>query len=173
MNTWGYGIFFSRAAHFAVRHCRVAGGLIVMSPIVGKPRGRSDAEVAQMKSPGRGRRGLKDGRRGVGGCGECLPSSHVDGGLAVGASSFNRQGSPHSLSRKTAATAKPCKKMESSLFDRRARRPTYGLFELFNRIRQDLTTDRIVSFEDFRKFRVNGEALRANSLVTVPIGKGH
>ena len=22
----GYGIFFSRAAHFAVRHCRVAGG---------------------------------------------------------------------------------------------------------------------------------------------------
>ena len=44
---------------------------------------------------------------------------------------------------------------------------------MFNRIRQDLTTDRIVSFEDFRKFRVNGEALRANSLVTVPIGKGH
>ena len=27
VNTWGYGIFFSRAAHFAVRHCRVAGGI--------------------------------------------------------------------------------------------------------------------------------------------------
>ena len=26
VNTWGYGIFFSRAAHFAVRHCRVARG---------------------------------------------------------------------------------------------------------------------------------------------------
>jgi hypothetical protein len=25
--TWGYGIFFNRAAHFAVRHCRVAGGV--------------------------------------------------------------------------------------------------------------------------------------------------
>jgi hypothetical protein len=51
-------------------------------------------------------------------------SHHVDGGFALGASSFNRHGSPHSLSRETAATAKPCKKMESSLFDRRARRPT-------------------------------------------------
>jgi hypothetical protein len=27
VNTWGYGIFFSKAAHFAVRHCRVAGGI--------------------------------------------------------------------------------------------------------------------------------------------------
>jgi hypothetical protein len=27
VNTWGYGIFFCRAAHFAVRHCRVAGGV--------------------------------------------------------------------------------------------------------------------------------------------------
>jgi hypothetical protein len=27
VNTWGYGIFFRRAAHFAVRHCRVAGGV--------------------------------------------------------------------------------------------------------------------------------------------------
>jgi hypothetical protein len=27
VNTWGYGIFFSRAARFAVRHCRVAGGV--------------------------------------------------------------------------------------------------------------------------------------------------
>jgi hypothetical protein len=27
VNTWGYGIFFRRAAHFAVRHCRVAGGI--------------------------------------------------------------------------------------------------------------------------------------------------
>ena len=27
VNTWGYGIFFSRTAHFAVRHCRVAGGV--------------------------------------------------------------------------------------------------------------------------------------------------
>ena len=27
VNTWGYGIFFSRASHFAVRHCRVAGGI--------------------------------------------------------------------------------------------------------------------------------------------------
>jgi hypothetical protein len=24
---WGYGIFFSRATHFALRHCRVAGGV--------------------------------------------------------------------------------------------------------------------------------------------------
>jgi hypothetical protein len=27
VSTWGYGIFFSRAQHFAVRHCRVAGGV--------------------------------------------------------------------------------------------------------------------------------------------------
>jgi hypothetical protein len=27
VNTWGYGIFFRRAAHFAVRHYRVAGGV--------------------------------------------------------------------------------------------------------------------------------------------------
>jgi hypothetical protein len=27
VNTWGRGIFFSRAAHSAVRHCRVAGGV--------------------------------------------------------------------------------------------------------------------------------------------------
>jgi hypothetical protein len=27
VQTWGYGIFFSRASHFAVRHCRVAGGI--------------------------------------------------------------------------------------------------------------------------------------------------
>jgi hypothetical protein len=27
VNTWGYGIFFSNAAGFAVRHCRVAGGI--------------------------------------------------------------------------------------------------------------------------------------------------
>jgi hypothetical protein len=27
VSTWGYGIFFSRASHFAVRHCRVAGGI--------------------------------------------------------------------------------------------------------------------------------------------------
>ena len=25
--TWGYGIFFSRASGFAIRHCRVAGGI--------------------------------------------------------------------------------------------------------------------------------------------------
>jgi hypothetical protein len=24
---WGYGIFFGRATHFALRHCRVAGGM--------------------------------------------------------------------------------------------------------------------------------------------------
>jgi hypothetical protein len=24
---WGYGIFFKRATHFALRHCRVAGGI--------------------------------------------------------------------------------------------------------------------------------------------------
>jgi hypothetical protein len=24
---WGYGVFFSRATHFALRHCRVAGGI--------------------------------------------------------------------------------------------------------------------------------------------------
>ena len=24
---WGYGVFFSRATHFALRHCRVAGGV--------------------------------------------------------------------------------------------------------------------------------------------------
>jgi hypothetical protein len=27
VNTWGYGLFFSNAARFAVRHCRVAGGV--------------------------------------------------------------------------------------------------------------------------------------------------
>jgi hypothetical protein len=27
VNTWGYGVFFSRAAGFAIRHCRVAGGI--------------------------------------------------------------------------------------------------------------------------------------------------
>jgi hypothetical protein len=27
VNTWGYGIFFSNAAGYAVRHCRVAGGV--------------------------------------------------------------------------------------------------------------------------------------------------
>ena len=48
---------------------------------------------------------------------------------------------------------------------------TYGLFKLFNRIRQDLAKDRIVSFEDFRKSRVNGEALRSNSCVALPTGK--
>jgi hypothetical protein len=24
---WGYGVFFSRATYFALRHCRVAGGV--------------------------------------------------------------------------------------------------------------------------------------------------
>jgi hypothetical protein len=27
VSTWGYGIFFNRAQGFAVRHCRVAGGI--------------------------------------------------------------------------------------------------------------------------------------------------
>jgi hypothetical protein len=27
VNTWGYGLFFSNAAGYAVRHCRVAGGI--------------------------------------------------------------------------------------------------------------------------------------------------
>jgi hypothetical protein len=27
VSVWGYGIFFSRATHFALRHCRVAGGI--------------------------------------------------------------------------------------------------------------------------------------------------
>jgi hypothetical protein len=27
VNTWGYGIFFSNAAGYAIRHCRVAGGV--------------------------------------------------------------------------------------------------------------------------------------------------
>ena len=27
VSTWGYGIFFGRASHFALRHCRVAGGI--------------------------------------------------------------------------------------------------------------------------------------------------
>ena len=61
--------------------------------------------------------------------------------------------------------------MHCSLFDRRARRPTYGLFKLFNRIRQDLAKDRIVSFEDFRKFRINGVALRSNGLVSLLTGE--
>ena len=82
------------------------------------PSPASHIEVSQRESPGRGDRGLRT-EGGVSGCRECLP----DGGFAVGASSFNR-GSPRSLSRETTATAKPCKKMESSLFDRRARRPT-------------------------------------------------
>ena len=79
------------------------------------------------------------------------------------ASSYSRQ--PRSL------TAKPCKKLHCSLFDRRARRPTYGRFKFFNRIRQDLAKDRIVSFEDFRKPRVNGVALQSNGLVGLPTGK--
>jgi hypothetical protein len=27
VSTWGYGIFFNRASGFALRHCRVAGGI--------------------------------------------------------------------------------------------------------------------------------------------------
>jgi hypothetical protein len=27
VSTWGYGIFFSRAQKFALRHCRAAGGV--------------------------------------------------------------------------------------------------------------------------------------------------
>ena len=27
VNTWGYGLFASRAQRFAVRHCRTAGGI--------------------------------------------------------------------------------------------------------------------------------------------------
>jgi hypothetical protein len=27
VSTWGYGIFFSRAQKFALRHCRTAGGV--------------------------------------------------------------------------------------------------------------------------------------------------
>jgi hypothetical protein len=27
VSIWGYGIFFRNAAHYAVRHCRVAGGV--------------------------------------------------------------------------------------------------------------------------------------------------
>ena len=27
VSTWGYGLIFERAQHFAVRHCRVAGGI--------------------------------------------------------------------------------------------------------------------------------------------------
>ena len=27
VNTWGYGIFFRNASGYAVRHCRVAGGI--------------------------------------------------------------------------------------------------------------------------------------------------
>ena len=61
--------------------------------------------------------------------------------------------------------------MRCSHFDRRARCPTEGLFELFNRIRQDFPKDRIVSFEDFRKSRVNGDALRSNGCVGLPTGK--
>src|SRR5262245_3697805 len=56
-------------------------------------------------SPGRGDRGLKNGRRG-GGVGGCLPPNskidHVDGGFAAGASSFSRHGSPRSSSCATA-----------------------------------------------------------------------
>ena len=76
-----------------------------------------------------------------------------------------------SFSRQPALTAKPCKKLHCSFFDRRARRPTQGLFKLFNRICQDLAKDRIVSFEDFRKSRVNGEALKSNRCIGLPTGK--
>ena len=27
ISTWGYGLIFERAQHFAVRHCRIAGGI--------------------------------------------------------------------------------------------------------------------------------------------------
>ena len=42
---------------------------------------------------------------------------------------------------------------------------------MFNRICQDLAKDRIIFFEDFRKSRVNGVALRLNRRVGLPTGK--
>jgi hypothetical protein len=50
------------------------------------------------KAPAWGSRGLTDGRRGHGCRGVPSVRIHVDGRLAVGASSFNRQGSPCSFS---------------------------------------------------------------------------
>ena len=41
----------------------------------------------------------------------------------------------------------------------------------YNRIRQDLAKDRIVSFEGFGKSRVNGDALRSNGCVGLPTSK--
>jgi hypothetical protein len=57
---------------------------------------------AKEKAPA-GETGASGGRRGIGGVGG-TPSDrvHVDGGFAVGASSFNRQGSPRCLSCATA-----------------------------------------------------------------------
>ena len=46
-----------------------------------------------------------------------------------------------------------------------------GLFKLFNRIRQGLSKDWIVSFKGLRKFRVKCGALKANGLVALPISK--
>ena len=45
------------------------------------------------------------------------------------------------------------------------RRAPHGLFKLFNGICQYLPKGRMVSFDDFRKFLVNGVALPSNSLV--------
>ena len=42
---------------------------------------------------------------------------------------------------------------------------------MVNRIRQDLAKDRIVSFEDFGKSRVNGDALRSKGCVGLPTSK--
>jgi hypothetical protein len=73
--------------------------------IVGHSKLHTSAEERRQKiSPGRGDRGLRTG--GEVGC-RGMPSRpiHVDGGFAVGASSFNRQGLPRSLSCATAWSA--------------------------------------------------------------------
>jgi hypothetical protein len=60
----------------------------------------------QKEKPRPGGPGLKDGRRGVGVRGtSSILSRHVDGGFAVGCSSFSRHGSPRSFSCATTWSA--------------------------------------------------------------------
>ena len=63
------------------------------------------------------------------------------------------------------------KKMESSLFNSRTRRPTSASSTFFNGFRQDLTKHKNTSFRNCQFLVNNDQALRANSLVTLPMGE--
>ena len=83
-----------------------AATVISKRPGNSKPEGRFlllTAAPLKEKAPAGETRGLTDRSRCIGGC-RGMPSVriHVDGGFAVGASSFNRQESPRSFSCATA-----------------------------------------------------------------------